>query len=302
MSETAIGQADAAPVSLYLDLEEGRIADLEVVARSALAWSSAIKEIMYILDPSVEIRIELASGTEGSLSLNAWVKKLRGSPESRRSLWAAVAGLAAWLTCEIGSYTVGAIIDYLRSDNAPPEVRQMTAAEIEQLASVLANKMAGNIAREQRQELYRELSRDPAIKGVGVSPKPSVRPSLIVPREEFKRMSGSAVEERVIERRSKSERLKVTLISPILKGAPRSWRFQYGTFPEFGAVMKDQRFLDAIEQGRIAFSLRAGIEMEVEMETKEEFEGGVWVVKERAITEVYNPAGSGRDELPLFGK
>jgi|SRR5271155_6161517 len=38
---------DAAPLSVYLDLFDGRKADLEVVARASLALASAIREVAY---------------------------------------------------------------------------------------------------------------------------------------------------------------------------------------------------------------------------------------------------------------
>ena len=67
----------AEPISLYVDLHPGEAPDLEVVARAAIAWSEAIKEIAFLLDPSTEVRIELKSGTEGSLSLNGLLKAVR---------------------------------------------------------------------------------------------------------------------------------------------------------------------------------------------------------------------------------
>lgn len=58
----------AQPINLYLDIEPGQVADIEVVARAALAFSKTIKEVVFVLDPSLEIRVEIASGTPGSLS------------------------------------------------------------------------------------------------------------------------------------------------------------------------------------------------------------------------------------------
>ena len=52
------------PISLYLELVPDQKADLEVVARAALAFDAAIKELAYIIDPGMEIKVELESGTE----------------------------------------------------------------------------------------------------------------------------------------------------------------------------------------------------------------------------------------------
>jgi hypothetical protein len=61
------------PLSLYLDLEQDTKADLEVVANASLALASMLKEIAHIIDPSIDISIELDSGTSGSLSLNTLI-------------------------------------------------------------------------------------------------------------------------------------------------------------------------------------------------------------------------------------
>jgi hypothetical protein len=301
VTSSGIATADATPISLYLDLEKGHIADIEVVARTALAWSAAIKEIAYIVDPSIEVRVELASGTEGSLSLNSWIKKIRGTAGIRSDLRTIAISVAAWFALQTASYTYQAILDYLRGDDAPLETRQMTEKELAQLATQIVDRLNANIARQQRQVIYRELERETAVKGVGVSLRLGVRPTYIVPRREFPLTTGSIVEEPATAKRKSITRMNVVVISPTLKGTPRSWRFQYSNLPEFGATMKDQAFLKAIEDGRIAIPLRAGTEMEVEIEAKEENEGGVWVVKERAITRVFQPEISRSGELPLEG-
>lgn len=292
---------DATPISLYLDLEKGQIADIEVVARAALAWSAAIKEIAYIIDPSVEVKVELVSGTEGSLSLNSWIKKIRGTSGIQSDLRAIAISVATWFALETAGYTYEAILDYLRGDDAPAETQHMSEVELAQLAARIADRISEKVARPQRQEIYRELERETAVKGAGVSLKPGVRPSYIVPRSEFPLATGSVIEQPATSKRKTTTRMSLVVISPTLKGTPRSWRFQYGNLPEFGATMKDQVFLQAIEEGRISIPLRAGTEMEVEVEAKEENEGGVWVVKERAVTRVYRPEISRSGELPVGG-
>ena len=65
------------PISLYFDLKEGEFAKLESVAKSALAFSAALKEAAFVIDPSLEIEIELRRGQEGSLSLDAIIKTIK---------------------------------------------------------------------------------------------------------------------------------------------------------------------------------------------------------------------------------
>jgi hypothetical protein len=71
-------------ITLYLGLKEGQEADFEVVGLSAAAFAEAVKEIAYILEPGLEVRLEFDSGTEGSLALNAIIKSLK-TPEGRRT-------------------------------------------------------------------------------------------------------------------------------------------------------------------------------------------------------------------------
>jgi hypothetical protein len=49
-------------------------ADFEVVGLSAAAFAEAVKEIAFILEPGLEVRLEFDSGTEGSLKLKAIIK------------------------------------------------------------------------------------------------------------------------------------------------------------------------------------------------------------------------------------
>ena len=50
--------------------------------------------------------------------------------------------------------------------------------------------------------------------------------------------------------------------------------------------MKDKEFLDRVLSGTTAVPLMAGIEMEVEIETAEEFKDGVWIVTDRSVVRV----------------
>lgn len=48
-----------APLSLYIHLEPGRIAELDAVARVSLQLSAAVREIAFFVDPIPGFRIEL---------------------------------------------------------------------------------------------------------------------------------------------------------------------------------------------------------------------------------------------------
>ena len=95
----------SAPISLYLDLAEGESANIEVVAKAALAWSAAVKELAYVIDPSMEVEIELISGTEGSLDLNACLKAFAKFAEQKPKLATVIVTSLTWFMGQTGSYT-----------------------------------------------------------------------------------------------------------------------------------------------------------------------------------------------------
>lgn len=77
------------------------------MARASLAFAGAVREIAYIVDPSLVIRLELESGTEGSLSLNSvirFVKKQVSDPVTRRVI---IIGIVMWFAKETGSALLG---------------------------------------------------------------------------------------------------------------------------------------------------------------------------------------------------
>lgn len=152
-------------ITLYLGLKEGEKADFEIVGRAAAAFAEAVKEISYILEPSLEVRLEFDSGTEGSLKLKALLKSLN-SADGRKAALISVVG------------TVGIM---------------------------LVND----------------------VRGYGRSP-----------------------------------------------------------IGEFGYVMKDEKFLDDLLRGRRHLGMKQGIQITAKIETKEEFEGGVWVPRHRDIIKV----------------
>lgn len=283
--------AEMAPISLYLDLEEGQLANIEVVARAALAWSAAIKELAYVVDPSIEIEIDLVSGTEGSLGLNACVKAIGRLINKDPKLKTIIITSLTWFTLQTGAYTYEKILDWLTGANAPPVVRELSQKEIEQIAQEVVKAQQGEVAAAQRKQVFHELSQDQSIIGVGATQEPGKRPISIIPRSEFSQRAGQTIVAIDTEatKRAETGRIVVVLVSPTLKDAERRWRFQAGNLPEFGATMKDHEFLAAVAAGRVALPLRAGIEMEIELETKLELSGELWTVKERNVLKVYRP-------------
>lgn len=274
----------SAPISLYLDLEPGQKADLEVVSLASIAFAAAIKELAFVLDPSLEIRIELASGTEGSLSLNSLVRSVKGavSPETLRTI---IVVTTLWFVKETGTWAYDKILDHVTEHPVVAE-HTLTKAEIKNIADEVVKAMKGRVGQSQVQRVYKELERDPVVKGVGIPRVPGTRPTDIVPRSEFHSRAGTGtITETVVQKRIQNVEETVTLISPVLVAKNRRWKF-HGPRGEFGAAVHDERFLSDLLSGAIKVQMIAGIQMVIDLQVVEEKENGVWVIKQQNVTKV----------------
>ena len=274
------------PLSLYLDLEEGQFADLEVVGRAALAWSAAIKEIAYHLDPSLELRVGLASGTPGSLSLDSIIRCIKKAKDEPVTLGALAIIGALYFGAEFAHDGIHRIIERILGEETLRV--ELSPEQIGQIGVAVAKSVNGNVAQPQIKQVYRELERDPAVKGVGVSAVPGKKPAVIVPRSEFQARSGRSVETsaQTVEHRTLHTAMQVVLIRPVLLAGERRWGL-LGPAGEFGATIKDKDFIERTLSGTTAIPMVAGIQMDIELEVKEEFRGGVWTVLDRSVTHVF---------------
>lgn len=296
------------PISLYFDLEDGLVADLETVANAAILWSRIIKETAFIIDPTMELRVELASGTKGSLSLNSLLKVLGKTKKDRRKVIIAVLlAVSGFFANETGSFFYQKwLAENFSGQTQSTQDDQLSAQDIIEIREIIEKNNVHKIAKSERQAFFKVVNSDPAIVGVGITRGPGERPTSIVPRREFQFYSGEAettlntIEEFTADgsQREKEETIKLTLVSPVLLAKPRSWRFQSSSVPEFSAKMNDVQFLQAMAEGNIAIPLKAGVEMTVVLVTKEEFDGGVWVPKSRAVSKVLIPS---QIDTGLFG-
>ncbi|MEG3176180.1 hypothetical protein U1872_08070 [Sphingomonas sp. RB3P16] len=291
--------ADEETISLYLDLEPDQRADIEVVARAALAWAATIREMAVHLDPMSELRVDLISGTEGSLSLNAVFRFVRSAVPTRKASKALLFGILLWLTEHGLEWTYDQILDAVKHRTVAngQEIAEEDAQDIARRVAVL---LKPSIAEGPKRALFREVERDGAIRGVGASAQPGERPADIVPRADFKQRAGETVESSEDDRRrTVVSELDVILISPVLKDAERRWRFQHGGLPEFGATMKDHAFLEALNAGRLSVPMRPGVPMRIEVQSREELHGEIWEVTERAVSRVIEPSDRGQPSFAL---
>ncbi len=273
----------AEPISLYLDLEPGEVADIEVVARTSLAFAVALRDLAYVIDPSIELKIGLSSGTEGSLSLNSILRNLKDSKGEELTLKAIAGVVVIWFGVHALDYGFEKIADFITGKDH----EHFSDEQRKELAEIVQKAVAGKVADQHVQQVYREIERDPAIKGVGATTVAGERPAVIVPRTEFGARSGRTMEpvENTINRRVSTETVRVGLISPVLLPGNRRWKLRSAQ-GEFGAAIKDQDFINRVLTGTTSITMKAGIEMDVQLETAEEFRHGVWEVQERNVLHV----------------
>lgn len=273
--------SEEAAVSLYLDLEKGQAADIEVVARAALSFAAAIKALAQELSPEADVRVELVSGTEGSLSLNSLIKGT-GMLVSRERLKLIAWTIAVYFALETRDYTFGRVMDHLFGERQT-EAPELSDGDIQRIVSALERSSATN----QLRQVFREAERDPAIQGVGVTTVPGERPVVIVPRDQFSTRGAGPGREVTVTKRTTVERVTVVLVSPVLVAGNRRWKFR-GPQGEFGAPVRDEPFIDRVLSGTTPVPMVAGIFMDIELETDEERLDGVWAPQARRVVRVFD--------------
>lgn len=284
-------------ISLYLDLEEGRNADLETTARAMIAFSKAIKEASYFLSPEDEVSVSLLSSTEGSLCINSIIRRVRDSAQNREVRIALLASLFMFIVQETGSFLYSNVLEMALNE----EEETITSEQAEEIKRLLSELAKNKKMKDHADAVVKEVSRDKSVKGLGVTSTPNRRPIFILPRDEFERRSQfELIVESLVKKRTREHRFVVILIRPFLRmEASRRWRFDSPIGP-FSAPIRDEEFLAQILSGTYSTPLAEGIRMDVLLETKEELEAGVWAIKEWNILKVYDAwHGPQGDTLPL---
>lgn len=294
-TEIVDGGRVEAPVSIYFGLEQGKKADLEVIAEAAIAWVAAVREMAAVVDPSLEVSVEIVDGDESSLWLNVLtaieskLERVERGGEKFPRLWALAKGLAFIVVATPLTVTAEDIWRAITEEN-PAIVAELSPQARQELIEDFKKALREDVARPEKRQFFRSVEKDTVVSAVGISSRPHGTPKLLTTREQFVSYVRSGVVEEATENsRKRTETWDVTLISPVLENAERSWRFIRPGLPEFGAVMRDKAFLEAIEHGGVHVELRKGIQMMVELQFRERFEGGVWVTIERSVVRVISP-------------
>jgi hypothetical protein len=303
MSEsTRNGWDDARPtaVSLYFDTKHGRRLELEEAAEIAVAWGSALRQTLREVQPGVELRIELVDGDDGSLWLNTLLRLAESALEtiSRGAdayprLKAIAKGLAIIVVATPIQWTADQVWEAIISDE--PEIARLSPAAQQQILDTFSEALNEGTASAEKRRLARRVAGTGAIKRIGIAPAPYREPHVMVSADEMREFA-SREEVQIESTRRRVVEMEVILVSPVLEGKERSWKFREFGMPEFGAVMKDHDFLDAIARGALHQEFRFGIEMVIEVEVKEVLENDVWVPAERSVLRVIRPY-VGREDL-----
>ncbi|MBX5190160.1 hypothetical protein HJB86_14715 [Rhizobium sp. NZLR3b] len=276
-------------MSLYFDLKKGEKADLEVVAQAAIDWVAALRAVAHEIAPDAEIRLEILDASEGSLSLNTVLDFLEnqaarfddGASRHWRLKKLAIA-LAAFMV-----FTGPQTYDFYFGDEEV-KLSEEDRKRIDELIQLTKDKPQ---IEEKKRDFFRALEKDPSIKGVGVTEKRGRIPAVIIPSTEFSERGGlwQIYTEEVPKKRTTHHIVTVQLIRPALVNKPRAWHFQAPGMPEFSAMMRDTRFLSALQDNNLHEQLRIGIPMTLRLRIEEKLEGGIWVPKRRNVTEVISP-------------
>lgn len=270
-------------LSLYLDLEQGQKADLEVAAQAAIAFSQLVKEISFFLDPFSQTKLELLDSSEGSLFINALLK-ISGVKTTKDAARVVFIAVLLWLGNKTLDFAWEKSTETLWEQHV--QDRSLSETEKNQIADIVRKIMSAKIGEKNSQRFYREIAKDPAIKGVGVSHSPKHKPAVIVPKQEFLERAGLTTPlEKAPNKRVRVETVQVVLISPVLLEGKRRWKFR-SSDGEFGASIKDQHFLDSVLSGQVPIVMKRNVELTIEIETIEEFINGVWVPKERNVLRI----------------
>lgn len=278
------------PISLYLKTQQGEHPDLRVTARAALLFVEIIEGIAQSIDPEVQIRVELVSGSEGSLGLNTLNKIKEAASQGKQMIirgWHKHQTLR-FLTVYVAvrvldntlSWTQDNVMDWMASSDAPAEVQSMPLDERKELAAEIVKQLRDDPTFDKVKQLHVQVSRDSKISAIGVTSEPGPAQKLL-PRSQFADLPAPDQNERTTV-----HQIEVTLISPVLEFGDRRWKLR-GPFGEFGAAIRDKEFLRMAVSGETNLHLRGGLILDVEVAAHEKNIDGVWTVQSRTVEKVY---------------
>ena len=288
----------AAPISLYIDLEPNRTAEIESVARASLEFAAGIREAAFLIDPSFEFRIELLEGEQSSLWLKAKLKWLRGLGHAHPTMAAVTLYAAGWFSGQTIGYGYEALLDAVfKSEDA--EIVRLEPAQAEDIARRVAKLTESRAPDQHFRNVYRALQPDEAVRGVGAAAQNERKPSIIVPRKDFEQLMLPPASAAPIGRlRTRPESGDYVIIRPVLKEGGGKWRLR-GAKGEVSATIADDDFYNDILSGSVAVPLAAEIHMKADVEVREQqIEEGAWKPVDYRVVKVHSTERQAR-QTPL---
>lgn len=182
---------------------------------------------------------------------------------------ASALGLALFLTIDAGPAA-----EYWFGE---PDKLELSDEDRQRLDEFLAQIARSEEVKKSSRRFFNVLTRDPALKSVGLCEKPGEVPIISVESDRFAERSGVFEPENIKEYRNAERVSDVILETPDLSGRDLKWRFlDKETGIPFTAKMRDNEFMSSLEAGGINENLRMGIEMTIQIRFKEYFENGKW--------------------------
>ncbi len=94
--------------------------------------------------------------------------------------------------------------------------------------------------------------------------------------------------------------MALTIISPVLQENHNKWRF-LSRNGMISADIADEAFVQSLVRGTIGIPMKGGIMIFADVDNKEKFIDGVWVIQSRTITKVIS-IDAGGTQTDLFSQ
>ncbi len=278
---------DEEAISIYFGLEQGARADLEVIARALLELSHAIKAFGEVVDPGMDIRVEVVRGRDGSLFVDLIIKAVKYLNPGKKGAIEITGLVFLALLTDTRQFFDSKLLDrlFVGGDKATVEDPASRSGKVEEAKKAIEQITKNNTGGTYIQNFYGTLLQDNSITGVGASRGSGTKPDVIVRRPDFAQRAKPVQRIHVDEVRVIKEEMTVTLISPILIPGQRKWRLKSDK-GEFSAAIIDNDFQKKFQAGQTQIRLQSGIEMRVVVSVLENKIDGAWHISSREIIEV----------------
>jgi hypothetical protein len=187
MREKMISKGEMVPFGIYLDLEDGALADLEKVSKASIEFVEAIRDLADFIDPRVDIKVEIQSSDEGSLFLKTIIKLAfdidvdtdhKKAELKINTLGAIVIGVSLFLGGKIANHYVDMLINTfdrevlgVDSEGKPLGKEGQEPKEInqEKVKEIIDGAVRNGVGWGHIRNFYAEINSDPAVTGVGIT-------------------------------------------------------------------------------------------------------------------------------------